>query len=117
MPSIRTILVAGVALSGFSLWLAQASPSDTPPRTASVDVRLIADTAPLQLPFIDGGDPIGSLLGRLIGNGQDAAADCTGAACNGGSAGLFFGNGGTPGGAPGDGGTGGGGDGSQGSPG
>ena len=32
--------------------------------------------------------------GVLIGNGVDAADDCTGAACNGGNAGLLFGNGG-----------------------
>lgn len=35
----------------------------------------------------------GPFLG-LIGNGVDAAADCTGAACNGGNGGLLFGNGG-----------------------
>ena len=32
--------------------------------------------------------------GMLIGNGLDAADDCTGTACNGGNAGLLFGNGG-----------------------
>lgn len=35
--------------------------------------------------------------GWLIGNGLDAAADCTGAACNGGNGGLVSGNGGNAG--------------------
>ncbi|MGE2688682.1 hypothetical protein ACQI4D_02330, partial [Mycolicibacterium pulveris] len=38
-------------------------------------------------------NPIGR-GGWLIGDGIDAAADCVGAACNGGNAGLLFGNGG-----------------------
>ncbi|MCV7060676.1 hypothetical protein H7I76_09365, partial [Mycolicibacterium vaccae] len=33
--------------------------------------------------------------GWLIGHGLDAAADCAGAACNGGNGGLLFGNGGS----------------------
>ena len=38
--------------------------------------------------------PRGPLFG-LFGNGVDAAADCTGDACNGGRGGLIWGNGGT----------------------
>ena len=40
------------------------------------------------------GDPISSFIGFFVGNGANAAADCTGAACNGGNGGLFWGNGG-----------------------
>ena len=48
---------------------------------------------------IDGGSPTQpgnpfGLIGLFIGNGTDALANCTGAACNGGNGGLFFGSGG-----------------------
>ena len=39
-------------------------------------------------------NPIGGLISFFVGNGADAAADCTGSACNGGNGGIFFGNGG-----------------------
>jgi hypothetical protein len=38
--------------------------------------------------------PIASLIGIFIGNGTNAPANCTGAACNGGNAGLLIGTGG-----------------------
>jgi len=41
------------------------------------------------------GDPVKTVIGFFIGNGADAAADCTGSACNGGNGGLFLGNGGS----------------------
>src|SRR5690242_11372238 len=43
---------------------------------------------------IGAGRPIIGPGGWLIGNGLDAAVDCSGAACNGGDAGILFGNGG-----------------------
>ena len=37
---------------------------------------------------------IGAIVGFFIGNGQDAAGDCVGSACNGGNGGILIGNGG-----------------------
>jgi hypothetical protein len=38
--------------------------------------------------------PVSSLIAVFIGNGTNAPANCTGAACNGGNAGLLIGTGG-----------------------
>jgi hypothetical protein len=57
----------------------------TPPKLA----------APLLTPAVDpAANPISALIAVFISNGANAAANCTGAACNGGNAGLLFGVGG-----------------------
>ncbi len=45
-------------------------------------------------PAVTPTNPVLSLIGIFIGNGADAPANCTGAACNGGNAGILFGSGG-----------------------
>lgn len=75
-------------------------------RTGGDSTPLMAATSPMITPSVFGPaalplfTPTGAFLGLigpgglLIGNGIDAAAGCTGAACNGGNGGFLFGNGG-----------------------
>src|SRR5882757_1566376 len=63
-------------------------PAVTAPQPTKLAAALVSPTAG------PAANPISALIGIFIGNGADAAADCTGAACNGGNAGLLFGTGG-----------------------
>ncbi|MGB2919469.1 MAG: hypothetical protein WA944_11830, partial [Mycobacterium sp.] len=94
--------VTSAAMAGLGTLMLTATESPEQPRTTQVQLvndeeefvlwgmtigdRAAATTEAITLrPLIGNG-------GWLIGNGRDAAADCTGDACNGGNGGLLGGN-------------------------
>ncbi len=68
-------------------WLTEDSSLVGPGASAPTPTALAAAISGISFPSLP-------ILGIFIGDGADAPANCTGAACNGGNAGIFFGNGG-----------------------
>ena len=94
-PSVSTPSGASMSLAGLLVpdTGGNRRSASTGPDTLEIGPGLaMAAAAPNLAP--PGPDPISALIGFFIGNGADAAADCVGDACNGGNAGILFGNGG-----------------------
>ena len=89
---VAPLVSAGVAIVGSTVLLVVPAGSPSALATSPTPAPVV-QTRDVQLTAA--GDVIGKIVGLFVGNGTDAAANCTGAACNGGRAGILIGDGGS----------------------
>ena len=88
---VAPLVTSGLAIAGATAFIA-APPSAPSIFAASAAPAPVVQSHDVQLTATGGF--IGAIVGFFIGNGQDAAGDCVGSACNGGNGGILIGNGG-----------------------
>ena len=84
------LVTSGLAIAGAGAFI--AAPPSVPSIFAAAVPSPVVQSHDVQLTATGGF--IGAIVGFFIGNGQDAAGDCIGSACNGGNGGILIGNGG-----------------------